>query len=259
MPYSKAKSGLTATRQYWEHVLEPPNLYTVGSTSFISSIRDGRGHSEYHVAIVNNNAFTLQIRHSWRTTGAFTEDQTIASVVDPVTGLHVAEIVSPVVKRYLRAYVTGTVLGAAFECGWYFQPRASGPTVTSGAAGGGADITIIGNRQAQTVETTVPLAAAAVFDGAAHDCINYEGFAASLHLIGGAVGTVVQLALEARDSAAATWRVVETHNIVIGAGALVWFSRVWATIRRFQRVELVNTTANALAETELVTLRKPVA
>jgi len=259
MPFSKAKSGLTATRQYWERVLDPPNSYTIGSTSFISMIRDGRGHSEYHVGVANNVAFTLQVRHSWRTTGAFTEDQAVASVLDPPTGLHIAEIIAPVTKRYLRIYVTGTVLGAGFEFGWYFQPRASGPVVTSGAAGGGAAVSVTGNTQVQAVETVVPLGASATFNGAEHDCINYEGLAASLHLVGGVVGTVVQLLLECHDAPASVWRTVETHNIVVGAGTTVWFSRVWAVLRRYTRITLVNATANALAETDLATMRKPIA
>lgn len=259
MSFSKAKSGLTATRQYWERVTDPPNSYVVGATSFISAIRDGRGHAEYHIAAVNDSPFRLQVRHSYRPTGSFTEDQVVDSVVDPVTGLHTAEIVAPVVKRYLRAYVLNTVLGDHFELGWYFQPRASGPVQLGGAGGGGSASQIVGNVQVQVVETETALGASQTFNGSEHDMLNYEGLAASLHLVGGAAGTIVQLLFQARHSSSAVWRTVETHNIVVGAGSTVWFSRVWAALRRYHRIVLVNTAANALAETELVVLKKPVA
>lgn len=137
---SKAKSGLSAVRMFPESVVGPPNTFTVGDPTFISAIRDGKGHAEYHVGIVNNTPFTLQVQHSWRSTGVFTEDQSIVSVVDPVSGNSVAEIIAPVTKRFIKVLVTAPPpgLGVDFEAGIYFQPRASGTTSTSGAGGSGA-------------------------------------------------------------------------------------------------------------------------
>ena len=142
---SKAKSGLSAVRQFPESVAAPPNAYTGGAPSFESSIRDGKGHAEYHIAVVNNTAFVLQIQHAWLSSGIFTEDQTISSVLDPVSGMHVAEIIAPITKRFLKAVVTAPVpgLGASFEFGMYFQPRSSGGVITSGGGGGGP-IVIVG-------------------------------------------------------------------------------------------------------------------
>ena len=252
---SKAKSGLSAMRQFPEPVHEPPNTYTVGAVAFQSSIRDGRGHSEYHVAVVNDNAFTLTITHSWRPAGAFTQDESIVSVIDPPTGYHVAEVIAPVTKRYVRVNVASPApgLGANFELGFYFQPRASGPVVTSA---GGNVVAINGNQQVQNVETVAPLGANATFDGASRDCINYEAFGVSVHLLG-LLATTVTLNVQHRHDPAATWRNLETILLVVGAGVTVPFSRIYGALRRYLRVQAINGTANALSETEIVTMMKP--
>lgn len=136
---SKAKSGLSAVRQFSEKIVEPPNTFVGGATSFLSGIRDGKGHSEYHVAASNNTAFTLRILHAWRTTGPFTLDQEVAAIVDPVTGLFVAEIIAPISKRYIRISIDAPApgLGVDFEVGGYFLPRPSGAIITSAAGPGG--------------------------------------------------------------------------------------------------------------------------
>lgn len=137
---SKAKSGLSAVRQFPEKVLEPPNTFVGGAASFMSSIRDGKGHSEYHVAAANLTAFTLKILHAWRTTGPFTLDQTLAAIVDPETGLFVAEIIAPISKRYIRIVVDAPGPGldaATFEVGGYFLPRPSGAIISSAAGPAG--------------------------------------------------------------------------------------------------------------------------
>jgi hypothetical protein len=153
---SKAKSGLSAVRQFSESVISPPNAYTTGTPSFTSAIRDGKGHAEYHVGVVNATPFTLQIQHSWRSTGVFTEDQTISSVLDPVTGGHIAELIAPVTKRFIKAVVTVPPPGLAanFEIGLYFQPRASGPLVSSSGGGGGGASVIVADEVPGTVITT---------------------------------------------------------------------------------------------------------
>lgn len=137
---SKAKSGLSAVRQFPEKIIEPPNLFAPAATSFVSAIRDGKGHSEYHVAAANTTAFTLKILHSWRSTGPFTQDQSIAAVVDPETGLFVAEIIAPISKRYIRIVVDAPAPGldaTDFEVGGYFLPRPSGAIITSNSGPGG--------------------------------------------------------------------------------------------------------------------------
>lgn len=162
---SKAKSGLSAVRQFPESVAAPPNTYTGGAPSFTSSIRDGKGHAEYHIAAVNDTAFTLQVQHAWLSTGIFTEDQLISSVLDPVSGMHVAEIIAPVTKRFVKVVIDAPVpgLGANFEFGMYFQPRSSGGVITSGGGGGGP-IVIVGGVVPGTVietEADTPVGAAA--------------------------------------------------------------------------------------------------
>jgi hypothetical protein len=260
---SKAKSGLSAVRQFPESVVSPPNSYVDGDPNFISAIRDGKGHSEYHVGVVNNTPFTLQVQHSWRSTGAFTEDQTIASVVDPVSGFSVAEIIAPVTKRFIRVHVTPDAippgLGADFEAGIYFQPRASGPVVSSAAGGGGAVVNVSGNQQIQTIEAITLLAAAATFNGGQKDNINYESLSASLTLAS-AAGTTVTIRFQQRASGALTFR---DTDVIVGVaipagGALVNFDRVWSITRRFGRIQVENTGANALTTAELVVVQKPI-
>lgn len=260
---SKAKSGLSAVRQFPEPVLSPPNDFTLGAASFTSAIRDGRGHAEYHVGVVNANPFTLQVQHSWRSTGAFTEDQTVASVVDPVTGKSVAEIVAPVTKRFIKVLVSVPAPGLAadFEAGIYFQPRASGPVTLSGGGGGGAAVTatIVANQQVQTVEALPLLASLASFNGSEQDSINFEAFSASLTLAS-TLGTTVTIRFQERASGAATFRdadVISGLVIPVG-GALINLDRVWSVTRRFVRIRVENTGANALTTAELVTMRKPI-
>lgn len=138
---SKAKSGLSAVRQFPESILQPPNIFTPGATSFSSPIRDGRGHSEYHVAATNATSFTLKVLHAWRDTGPFVLDQSVTSSVDPETGKHIAEIISPLTRRFIKILIDAPTPGlsaADFEVGAYFLPRSSGSTVTSGSGGSGA-------------------------------------------------------------------------------------------------------------------------
>jgi len=135
---TKAKSGLTAVRQYPEKIIEPPNTFTVGAPTFTSAVRDGRGHSSLHVGVVNNTAFTLKILHSWRPTGPFTLDQSVTSIADSETGFQVAEIIIPLKKRFIKIVVDapGAGLGIDFEIGAYFLPRTpASAVIVSGSDG----------------------------------------------------------------------------------------------------------------------------
>jgi hypothetical protein len=158
---SKAKSGLSAGRQFPEKILEPPNAFTPGATTFVSSIRDGRGHSEYHVAATNTTGFTLKVLHSWRSTGPFVLDQTIAAIADPETTKFVANIIAPISRRYIKIHVVAVAPGfnvTDFELGGYFLPRPSGHASTSGAGGTGKSGTVI----TTGADTTVAVAATVV-------------------------------------------------------------------------------------------------
>lgn len=266
---SKAKSGMSAVRQYPETVTTPPNTFAVGASTFTSGIRDGKGHSEYHVGVVNDTAFSLQVQHSWRTTGSFTEDQTIASVLDPVSGLHIAEIIAPVTKKYIKALVTvgGAGLGANFEIGIYFLPRASGPVVTSGpGGGGGASTTIVGITQVQNVETVDPLAASGSFVGAARNCLNYESFGISVYLASDVAGVAIDATAFVENSAdGVTWRIVDTILLTGPAPVApaladpITLNRVYSVCRQYYRVSIENNDGtNALSATEVISMQKPV-
>lgn len=258
---SKAKSGLSAVRMFTEKVVEPPNTYVQGAVTFTSAVRDGKGHAEYHIGAVNDTAFTLVVQHAWRSTGAFTEDQTIASVVDPVTGRHVVDVVAPVTKRYIRVAlaVPAPGLGANFEFGMYFSPRASGPTSTSGGGGGGSSVSITGVTQVQNTETTTPLAAAGTVTGAARDCLSYESFGVSVYLDPDA-GQALNVTLNVQNSIdGVTWRTVDTVALAGAADATVVLNRVYSVCRRYYRAQLVNNDgSNGLDATELITMLKPI-
>lgn len=136
---SKAKSGLSAARQFGEDWIVPPIVFTGGATSYVSSTRDGKGHAALHVGVTNNTAFTLTILHSWQATGTFVQAKTVASAADPVTGNHVVDITMPIFRRFVKISIAVPGgLGALFEVGAFFLPRASssGTSGSGGASGG---------------------------------------------------------------------------------------------------------------------------
>ena len=140
---SKSKSGLTAVRQYWEDILVPPNQFTIGAPSFISPVRDGKGHAALHAAVTNDTPGTLNIFQAWQSGGPFVLTDAVITQVDPGgSGLQIADITTPVVRRYVQVqFLPTTVLGGAFELGAYFQPHADSAesSVTgSGPASGSA-------------------------------------------------------------------------------------------------------------------------
>lgn len=122
-----------------------------------------------------------------------------------------------------------------------------------------ANIAVDGNIQIQTVETTTPLGGSATFNGTEHDNINYEGFGISATFIGGGTGTTIRVKFQQRDNVLATFRDAFSVDVVVGAGATVNFDQVFSVTRQFGRAQIINTTANALATTELISLRKPIA
>lgn len=132
---SKAKSGLSAVRQYTETIrqLTPPNTYAGGATSFTGPIRDGKGHAAIHVGSSNNTAHTVKILQAWRTTGPFVTVASQAAALDPESGLYTAEIECPIIRKYVQVIVDAPApgLGADFEVGGYFLPRADSPLLLS--------------------------------------------------------------------------------------------------------------------------------
>jgi hypothetical protein len=124
---SKAKSGLTAVRGYPERIrqLSPPNTFTIGAPSFIGPVRDGQGHASVHASVTNDTGGVLTILQAWRSSGPFVQVLAIPLTADPATGFFTADVVFPVVRRFVQIIFTPTtVLGANFELGGYFEPRA---------------------------------------------------------------------------------------------------------------------------------------
>lgn len=128
--------------------------------------------------------------------------------------------------------------------------------VVGGGGGGGGPITA--NTQVQTIETVAALGASATFTGTEHNNINYEAMGASVYLMGGASPTTVTIIFQQSQAAAGTKRPADQITIAVAAGADVYFDRIWHVTRQYGQMELVNNTANALAATELIVMRKPI-
>lgn len=139
---SKAKSGLTSVRQYWEDILVPPNKFTIGAPSFTSAVRDGKGHAALHAAATNDTPGTLNVFQAWQSGGPFVLTAAVVTGVDPGgSGLQIADITTPIVRRFVQIqFLPSTALGGAFELGAYFQPHADTGEASvsgSGPSGGG--------------------------------------------------------------------------------------------------------------------------
>jgi hypothetical protein len=137
---SKAKSGLSAVRQFTEKWLEPPFTFTEGAAVFNTSVRDGKGHSALHVNALNNTAGTLLVLMSNRSGGPFVIVATQPTALDAESSLHSIDITVPMYRRFVKLRFVGT-LGADFEMGAYFLPRADVfPLSTSGGGTGGSPV-----------------------------------------------------------------------------------------------------------------------
>jgi hypothetical protein len=138
----KASSGLTAVRQTQEDWLVPPIPFTIGATSFTSSVRDAKGQASAHVGVTNDTVFTLSILQAWTATGNFVQTQKVTATLDPVTGFYTADILCAVNRRFLKFVVAaGSGLGLSFEAGAYLMPRADSISATvAGGSGSGAAV-----------------------------------------------------------------------------------------------------------------------
>jgi hypothetical protein len=141
---------LTAVRQTFENILTPPNTFTIGAASFSGPIRDGKGHSEVHAA-VNNGLVpgTLRVMQAWLSAGPYVQVASVATSLDPIAAIQKADIVVPVVRRFVFILFSPTSppgLDAAFQLGSYFQPRSSPdgfPAAAGGGGGGGGTGTVV--------------------------------------------------------------------------------------------------------------------
>lgn len=132
---SKAKSGMSAVRQYTESIrqLTPPNLYTPGDTLFTGPIRDGKGHAAIHIGTTNQTVHTVKVLQAWRAAGPFVQVMAQVSALDPVTILHTTEIECPIIRKFVMVVIDTPApgMGADFEVGAYFVPRADSPGLSS--------------------------------------------------------------------------------------------------------------------------------
>jgi len=264
---SKAKSGMSAVRQYTESIrqLTPPNTFVAGATSFTGPIRDGKGHSAFHAAVTNDTIGTIQILMAWRATGPFVKVFERAAALDPVSGLFTVDIICPIVRRFIQAVFNAPApgLGANFELGAYFEPRSDSNFLE---IAGGVPVpppvmvssSITGVVQTQTVETIAPLGAGASKVGVSHDCINFESYGISVFVIAG-VGALNVTVLVENSVNGATWRPTDSVTLSGAAGATGVLNRVYSVTREFYRVTVTNNDGvNALATTEMISILKPI-
>jgi hypothetical protein len=153
---SKAKSGLSAVRQYWEDVVVPPNSFTVGQVNFTTTPgRDGKGHASIHAALTNDTAGTLIIFQAWQASGNYVQTDSIATIADPGgSGLQIADLMVPVRRRFFKVQFVGA-LGANFELGVYLMPRADSASASASAGGGGGGSPVANRAAFATGQTNV--------------------------------------------------------------------------------------------------------
>jgi len=168
---SKAKSGMSAVRMFTEKIVEPPNTFVEGDTSFSTSVRDGKGHAALHAGALNDTTGTLEILQAWRAAGPFAVLFSKATTLDSESGLYTVDMTVPVVRRFVKVRFTPAAdppgLGVNFELGAYFLPRAdstpfeseSGGAVVVEVAGSPGSVIDAGADTTVNVGTTVPLPA----------------------------------------------------------------------------------------------------
>lgn len=122
----------------------------------------------------------------------------------------------------------------------------------------GAAIGINANEQVQNIETVAPLGGSATWTGTSRDLLNFAGLGVSVYVARDTADTVVQVVVQdSHDNA--TWRTRETVELPVTAAAPGnGTNRLFSPTRRYMRVMLVNTTANGLSVTEVVTMQKPI-
>lgn len=134
------------------------------------------------------------------------------------------------------------------------------PVSVGGGGGGNINVVILGLTQVPTVETTTPLNPDETFDGASHDCLNYESFGISVYLEPTAGQTVASTVTVENSDDGATWRPVDTFSLN-GAAAddPAFVNRVYSVTRRHYRVTVHNEdVTNPLTVTEIDTMLKPI-
>src|SRR6185369_11122780 len=145
---SKAKSGMSAVRMFTEKIVEPPNTFAEGDSDFTTAVRDGKGHAALHAGVLNDSAGRLEILQAWRDTGPFAVLFSKSTTADAESGLFTVDMTVPVVRRYVKVRFTPTAappgLGANFELGAYFLPRADSTPFES-ESGGSVVIEVAGS------------------------------------------------------------------------------------------------------------------
>lgn len=156
---SKAKSGMSAVRQYPESIREltPPNTFVEGASDFIGPVRDGKGHAAIHVGVSNDTAGELSVLQAWQSTGPFVEVFAKNTTADAVSGLFTMDMTVPVIRRFVKIVFTPAAdppgLGANFELGAYFIPRADSGVFESSS--GGAVVVVVQGDPGTVIDAAV--------------------------------------------------------------------------------------------------------
>jgi len=113
------------------------------------------------------------------------------------------------------------------------------------------------NAQDFVTDTTTALAAGASFTTGSKDMKNHADLGVNVFVTAGAGSLNVTVELQ-ESFDGATFRVFDTVTLTGAAGASASLARLYSATRRYMRVRVVNNDAgNALAVTEVGTVRKP--
>jgi hypothetical protein len=246
------------TRQKDDVLFEHGEVIAVGTPVGLDArLVSGYGSIKFFAS--SDVAFQVRVEESCSEDGPWTETNRLASALD-AAGINqlVCTTVLPC-SQFMRVFVDALAMGMS-----EFSLCGLGHPIGGGAAGGGGVVavvaTITGNQQVQNIETMVALAGGATFTGGDRDCINFEGFSYSMFLTGGGVATNIDMILEHKAALVDTYREVDrVAALVVGIGADVHLEKIFGVARSFNRIRIVNNTANALAVTEIVTMQKPIA
>ncbi len=130
-----------------------------------------------------------------------------------------------------------------------------GLVVSTAAAG--ALTNIVGNTQLFVLDTASALGALGTFSTTTKIMSTQESLGVSVHLLRGAGDVVVDIIVEQAETAIFRELFSQRFTLTV-ADPQVEFNQVFSATRSRMRVRLVNNTATALGETDVVTTQKPI-
>lgn len=114
------------TRDKYEVIIERPGPYG-GATGYTSPVRDQVGEGSVRASVNSDSAGTLYLEGAFLPTGPWVALFTDPTIVDPITGLNVADFSVPTAgRRYVRVRYdcAPNPIGVNFDIAAYMTPTA---------------------------------------------------------------------------------------------------------------------------------------